>query len=546
MSGPGGGALAAEIEAGAASPALPRATIAGETSGLGRLSARLSGAIGWRRRGWAFLLGVIAVLALPPLGVLPVLLLSFPGLVWLIDGAGRPRRAAADGWWFGFGYFSAGLYWIAYALLVDPLRHGWLIPFAVFGLGGLLAVFIAAATWAAARFARPGLARVALLASAWMVMEWVRSWILTGFPWNLIGSVWLPVLPVAQFASVAGTYGLSLLTVLVAAMPALLRRPGVRGWAAVGGAFALLAGVAVWGGIRLGQDTVAPVSGVRLRLVQANIEQTLKWNPEMRAEHFRRHMELSLSPGWTMATHVIWPETAAPSFLERDPLALRLMAQAVPPHGLLMTGGVRGTPPGVDPFQAWNSLVAVNGRGEIVATYDKSHLVPFGEYMPLHSLLPLGKITNGAVDFSSGPGPVSLDLPGLPTVGPQICYEVIFPAEVVDEKHRPAWMLNVTNDGWYGVSAGPYQHLAAARLRAIEEGLPLARAANTGISAMIDAYGRVTGELALGTAGVLDADLPAAIPEAPTYARFGNSVPLILASIIAIFSVFLPLSAREG
>ncbi len=504
------------------------------------MAAGLANLRGWRRALAAIVLGVLAALALPPLHVIPVLWLAFPGLLWLIDGASRDRGAFAVGWGFGFGHFSAGLYWIAYALLVDPERFGWMIPFAVFGLGGLLGLFPALAALAARRLARPGVPRVLMLAAAWTLFEWVRGWILTGFPWNLIGTVWLPVLPVAQFAALAGTLGLGLLTVIVAAMPALLACPTPPRRAAVAASLAVLAGVALWGALRLPAGPVDAVPGVRLRLVQANIEQTLKWKPEMRAQHLKDNLDLTWGPGFDRVTDVVWPETAAPSFLAQDPVARQYLARAAPPGGLLLTGAARGTAPGVEPFQIWNSLQAIDDRGDIVASYDKAHLVPFGEYVPLRSILPLAKLTAGGADFTAGPGPATLDLPGLPPASPLICYEVIFPGAVVEPARRPDWLLNVTNDGWFGLSAGPYQHFAAARLRSIEEGLPLVRAANTGISAVVDPYGRVIGELPLGAKGVLDSALPRSLPRPTPFARGGNGVPLLLLMLVAAAAILWP------
>ncbi|PKU23326.1 apolipoprotein N-acyltransferase [Telmatospirillum siberiense] len=515
-------------------------------SRLAGAALRLAHQHGWRRRGLAVLLGVLAALALPPIHALPLLWIAFPGLILLLDGGSGGRQAFTDGCWFGFGHFSLGLYWISYALLVDPVRFGWLVPVAVFGLGGLLGLFVGAATFFARRLAPPGVPRVLALALAWVLFEWVRSWIFTGFSWNLIGSVWMPVLPVVQFAAVAGTYGLGLLTVAAAAMPALLVRPSRSHRSAVVASLLVLAMVAVWGSVRLADGGVPTVTGVRLRLVQPNIEQTLKWKPEMRMAHLQEHLDLTLSPGWDKVTDVIWSETAAPSFLERDGVARSLIAAVTPPGGLLITGAVRGTPPGVEPFRVWNSMLALTRQGDIAATYDKAHLVPFGEYVPLHSLLPLDKITAGSVDFTPGPGVSTLLLPGLPPAGPLICYEVIFPGEVVDRTHRPGWLLNLTNDGWYGISAGPYQHFAAARLRAVEEGLPLVRAANTGISGVIDPYGRVLARLPLGTRGILDADLPTPLPAEMPFARFGLFAPLVLWVLTMFCLVFWLRVFRAG
>ena len=345
------------------------------------------------------------------------------------------------------------------------------------------------------------------------------------------------MLPVVQFVAIAGTYGLGLLTVIAAAMPAVMVRPTLRNRLAVRSSLLILGLIALWGAIRMDGGPPAMVPHVMFRLVQANIEQTLKWKPDMRAEHLREHLALTKSPGFDLATDVIWPETAGPSFLDRDLAARSALGEATPPGGLLITGVVRGTPSSVEPFQIWNSLEAVDQWGEIVAIYDKAHLVPFGEYVPLRGILPLAKITAGGVDFTPGDGPATIDLPGLPPAGPLICYEVIFPGEVVDRSRRPGWLLNLTNDGWFGLSAGPYQHFAAARLRAVEEGLPLVRAANTGISAVVDPYGRVLAQLPLGTKGVLDFGLPSALSAIPPFAAIGIGAPLLLLLLVGGIAV---------
>lgn len=275
------------------------------------------------------------------------------------------------------------------------------------------------------------------------------------------------------------------------------------------------------------------VPGVRLRLVQANIDQRLKWQESERVNTLRKYLALSSQPGAGPITHVVWPETALPYFLSTEPELLRVLAQVVPPGGLLLTGAVRADPPGTVPVQVWNSVHAIDDRGQVVATHDKFHLVPFGEYVPLRGILPIDKITPGASDFSAGPGPGTLVLPGLPPVSPLVCYEAIFPGAVTARTgQRPQWLLNVTNDAWFGQSAGPHQHFASARLRAVEEGVPMVRVANTGISAVIDPYGRVLASLALGREGVLDAALPEALPPTP-FARFGNGILLALLAAAA-------------
>ena len=263
------------------------------------------------------------------------------------------------------------------------------------------------------------------------------------------------------------------------------------------------------------------VSGVRLRLVQAGIPQRLKWLPQLRAQHLQIFIALSNQPaaaGEAAPNVVIWPETAAPYLLNEDAPARLAASQAVPPDGVLISGTMRADGQGT----FWNGLVAIDEAANVIGLYDKAHLVPFGEYVPLRGILPLEKLTPGLGDFTPGPGRVTLRLPGVPPFSALICYEAIFPARVVARGDRPAWMLNLTNDAWFGTGAGPRQHLAIARLRAVEEGLPLVRAANTGISAVVDAHGRIVARLELGVAGVLDADLPRALDGITPYGRFGR------------------------
>ncbi|CAA7612817.1 Apolipoprotein N-acyltransferase [Magnetospirillum sp. SS-4] len=494
-------------------------------------AVRLQSLTGWRRRLCLLLLGGLAALALPPLHILPLLLLAFPALVWMLDASASRRAAFGTGWWWAMGWFSVGLYWISNALLTDAARFGWMIPFAIFGLSGLLAAFVGLATLAVHLSRFRGLGRILLLASAWTVAEWLRSWVLTGFPWNPLGSVWDIFLPMLQFGSVAGIWGLGLLTALAVMAPALLAEPlSPRGRMAV---LAMVAGIplALWG---YGQARLAAapaaemVPGVRLRLVQASLPQANKWRDDLREANLREHVDLSRSAGFEAVTTVVWPETAASYFLDLDTLRREMVAAAAPPGGMVLTGAPRVTPRDVQPFQVWNSLFAITSGAKVAGVYDKVHLVPFGEYVPFRAILPIAKITHGGTDFSAGPGPRTLDLPGLPPVGPLICYEAIFPgALVAPDQTRPDWLLNVTNDGWFGISSGPHQHLAAARMRAIEEGLPLVRAANTGISAVIDGHGRVIARLGLGEKGIVDAPLPR--PAGPTlFGRHGNGVALLL------------------
>jgi apolipoprotein N-acyltransferase len=494
---------------------------------VGRLSP-------WRSRLAAFVLGALAALAFPPLHLVPLFFLAVTGLVWLHDGKDTRRGTFANGWWWGLGHFSIGLYWISNSMLVDPARFGWMIPFAIFGLGGVLALFPALVMLLLRLSGTRGPARVLVLAGLWTLAEWVRGWILTGFPWNLAGSIWDVSVAMLQPASVLGAFGLSLLTMVAAAAPAVLadEASAWRRYSVLGFGAALLGGMWAYGHERLAEAPTGFVEGVRLRLVQANIPQSNKWQEEQRQRNLDDHVALSRSAGFERITHVVWPETAATYYLDHDPVHRSQIAQAAPAVGSVITGAPRVTAMGQRPFRLWNSIQAVDPQARIIATYDKVHLVPFGEYVPLRDILPISKITPGAIDFSSGDGHKVLLLPGLPPMGPLVCYEAIFPGEVVGEE-RPEWLLNLTNDGWFGISTGPYQHLASARLRAVEEGLPLVRAGNTGISAVFDPYGREVARLGLGERGVLDVRLPKTA-QATYFSANGVGLSLLLAGLLVL------------
>lgn len=502
-----------------------------------RIADRVGGRAGWRRAAIAFGAGALAAASLPPVYALPVLLAAFPVLVWLIDSAPTFRRAFLDGWLFGFGFFVAGLYWIGFSLLVEAERFAWLLPFAVLCIPAVLALYTGCVA-SLARCAPAGAPRIVALAAAWVLVEWARGQLFTGFPWNALGTVWAVSDETLQFAALGGMYGLSLVTVLVAAAPALLARDrGRRSWLLPAGALLIVPALWIGGAARLSAAVQQTVPGVVLRIVQPNIPQRDKWHPALRERHLATYLQLSSAPGARPVTHLVWPETAVPFVVATDPALRRIMASAVPPGGLLLTGAIRTTLPGAHPFRAWNSFHAIDGAANIVATYDKFHLVPFGEYVPLRRWIDIAKITAGRTDFSAGPGPRTLSLPGLPPVSPLICYEVIFPGRVVAPGTRPGWLLNVTNDAWFGTSTGPYQHFAMARLRAVEQGLPLVRAANTGISGVIDAHGRTVARLGLNRQGVVDAVLPRGVEGGTVFSRLGSAPVLILAALLLLTAV---------
>lgn len=518
-------------------------TLSWVANGLTALAEGLGSLLGWRRAVAATVLGLVATGALPPIHAVPLLLIAFTGLLWVADGVRSWRGAFGVGWWFGLGHFASGLYWIAHALLVDAARFAWMIPFAVLGLAAGLALFTGAALAVVSLSRARGVARVLVLGLAWTAAEWLRGHLLTGFPWNLTGTVWADLPAMMQLSAAVGVYGLGLMTVILAALPATLAdaataAAGIGGrplqrWLGVLVGAAVLALIWTGGVLRLADAEDTIVGGVRLRLVQPNVAQSLKWSRDLLESHFNRIVELSQSAPTARITHVIWPETAVPFFLAKDSVHLAAVAAVAPPNGAVITGAPRTTPQPEAVFRAWNSLHAVDHAGRVVATYDKAHLVPFGEYVPLRDVLPLSKIAPGATDFSAGPGPVSLAVPGLPKISPLICYEIIFPGDVVAPDDRPGALLNVTNDAWFGISAGPFQHFAAARFRAVEEGLPLIRAANNGISAVVDPWGRVVVSLGLGRTGFVDSDLPVAI--APTlYARLGDWTLLGFAIVVLL------------
>ena len=514
-----------------------------------RFGASISLAVGFRRFALAFAAGAVGALALPPLGFLPAIVAPMTTAVFLIDGCGagwahRARCAFGAGWAVGFGYFVVSLYWLGAAFLVEPDKFAWALPLGVLGLPALLAFFPAFGFALAALFWRPGAARVFALAAGLGLSEFARGALFTGFPWNGYGMALAAWTPLAQAASVVGLYGLTLLVVLLGAAPATLadaRAHRVRPAALAGVA---LAALAAFGALRLAGGSVAMTPGVRLRIMQPNLPQDAKFKPAAGQEILRAYLELSdrsTSPataGLADVTHLIWPESPFPFALNREPQALTTLAAALGGRTTLLTGAIRVD----EKNRAYNALAAVDSSGKIVASYDKVHLVPFGEYLPFGGVLrALGLRHFIALPGGFEPGAQrrAMHAPGLPAFQPLVCYEAIFPGEVTPQTpdgERPAFLLNVTNDGWFGRTAGPHQHLAQARLRAVEEGLPLVRAANTGISAVIDPYGRVMNYLPLGQAGVMDSSLPQPIP-VTIFGLYGQTVAWMMWAAVAAIAL---------
>ncbi len=501
---------------------------------------------GWKRAIIALVAGALSALAMAPFNAWPVLFLTFPVMVWLIDGAGAGRwrgvpAAAMTGFWFGFGYFVPGLYWLGYAFLVDAQTFAWLMPFAVLGLPAYLALFPAFGFALARLLWTKDSTRVLALAVSLTASEWLRGHVLTGFPWNAFGYALTEPLALAQTASLIGLWGLTFLSVAIFASPAVLidsRSRGRKPWIAPAAALSLLVAMGIFGGIRLGLHPTTDVADVKLRIMQPNLQQDVRFNYSAKAEVMQKYLTLSdraagpQSTGVRDASILIWPESAFPFFLTREADAMAQIAELLPKGTVLITGSVRAPepPPGMKITRAYNSVYVIDHDGSVLSVYDKLHLVPFGEYLPFQDwmeklgFVQLTKVQGG---FIPGTRRHTMEIPNAPRMLPLICYEAIFPDDVVSRDDRPGWIVNLTNDGWFGISTGPYQHLQQARLRAIEEGLPLVRAANTGVSAVIDPLGRIVAQLGLGIEGVLDAKLPAAIP--PTvYARVGDIPAAIL------------------
>ncbi|MGN6097360.1 MAG: apolipoprotein N-acyltransferase [Bosea sp. (in: a-proteobacteria)] len=519
---------------------------------IARVAEAVILAWGWRRRLIAFAAGASGALALPPLDLWPLVVVPMTLAVWLMDGAvGTTRRqrfrsAFAAGWWWGFGFFVAGLWWLGAAFLVEADKFAWALPLGVVALPAFLAVFPAFAFGAARLFWPKGAGRILVLAALLGTSEWMRGHVLTGFPWNVYGMMLTGEVHLEQVASLFGLYGLTLFAVAIGAAPATLGTGMGRSgrWAPTCLAVASLAAFFAYGFWRVPSAPSPLVAGVKLRLMQPNLPQDAKFNGNNGAAILEHYLELSdratspQTPGLQAVTHLIWPESAFPFLLGRTPQALSRIAAALPPDVTLITGAARAGEilPGEGRPPIYNSIQVVNDEGVIVASYDKTHLVPFGEYLPpilgtLIRAVGLSQFVSIPGGFSSGNAHLPLAIKGLPNAAPLICYEAVFPGAVVPRGARPAFFLNVTNDGWFGQTSGPYQHFAQARLRSVEEGLPLVRVANTGISGVVDAYGRIVASLPLGSEGVLDVGLPRPGP-LTVYARLGD---LVFAGMLVLF-----------
>lgn len=488
---------------------------------------------GWRVLFLCFVLGVVTAMGLAPLHFFPLLWVTFPLFVFVLDGAvaNMEKRGLSKfipafwrGYWFGFGYFVAGLWWLGSAFLVDAEAFAWLLPLAVIGLPLCLAIFFGLAAFIARMFWSGDARRLFALAASLATFEWLRGTIFTGFPWNTLGTLLAPNDVMMQGVAVFGLYAYGFFAVLIFACPALLFEDGANDKSRVRImvlVVVLAVGLGGYGALRLSVAGNEYVAGPQLRIIQPNIAQADKFKPEKAGEILERYISMSARStqpndlGLLSTTHLIWPESAFPFLLTEQPDAISQIARLLPVGTTLLTGAVRATPrlAGSQSRTYFNSLYVINHDGEIKDAYDKVHLVPFGEYLPLEKhlnsfgLLSLVQVPGG---FSPGTHRRVLKAGNAPAFIPLICYEVLFPGQISakHDTHNAEWIVNVTNDAWFGMTSGPYQHFHQTRLRAVDEGIPVIRAANNGISAVIDAYGRIEKSLRLGESGIIDSKIP--------------------------------------
>jgi len=505
---------------------------------------------GWRRIVMLVVAGAIAGLSVPPLFILPALFVGFPVLVWSLDGAetgtGWRRFFGAGffiGFWFGLGYFVVALHWIGVAFFMEGNWIPFLAPLAVLLLAAVLALFWGFSTAMAHLFWSESGFRIVVLAAALALGEYLRGHLFTGFPFDLLGYALTANEQMMQAAALIGVYGLSFVAPLVAATPALIWPSASRSLPRQLGPFILALGLLAlqlsFGAWRLATTEIAMRHDMRVRLVQPNIDESDEWQASNGSFVLDRLISASEavtgpdSSGLSGVTHLIWPESAFPFYLSKRPEALARIARLLPPGTLLITGAPRLDPE--DPLDrtAHNSILAINSDGEIVASYDKSHLVPFGEYLPFTDFFAQFGITQfvpGNEGWAPGGPRRLMKPPGTPAFLPLICYEAVFSGDlgpVADAQ----FLLNVTNDGWFDGSIGKAQHFHHARLRAVEEGKPMLRLGNTGLSAVIDPLGRLTASLAPDEVGVLDTVPPAPIA-APPFATWRHWPLFIVIALV--------------
>jgi apolipoprotein N-acyltransferase len=500
----------------------------------------------WLRVLFCFIGGALGALSLAPISWPVFFFIGFMPAAFYLRHADGLKHAFFYAFFYALGFHIAGLYWISASLFIDIARYIYVLPFSLVALPSWLALLFSLGGLAAHPFRHRPVFHAVFLALMIFITEVARGYLLTGFPWNLFGSIWADTLVMAQSTSLIGVYGLTLLTLLAASLSSLLFEKTTRaGLGLITLSWAVLSGLALWGDIRLSNYTTQYDDHVRLRLVQPGITQEERRSFEERMMSLGRLAQLSRQKSDTPPTHIIWAETAVPDYIALDADLRRALAKLVPQNGVLITG-TPGKKVEGEQLSYSNSLAILNHDAAIVGWYDKHHLVPFGEFIPLRGLLKMMPVATDVIgargDFSPGIGPRTLRTAGFPPFSPLICYEAIFSGHVTDKNDPPSLLLQITNDAWFGNTSGPYQHLAQARLRAIEEGLPLVRAANSGISTVIGPMGQSEAELPLGVTGELDARLPLKLSQPTLFSQTGNTplfaIMAVLSIVLAAFGVF--------
>lgn len=484
----------------------------------------------------ALIFGAVFCFAFAPFNFFPAAIISLSVFYFLLEKESEKKQIFWLGFFYGFGYFLAGVYWISISLLVEAEKFAWLIPFALTLIPSALALYLALfAVSYKFLILKLKLAqtyqKILLFSICWLAFEVLRSLLFTGFPWNLIGYVWMFDVRFAQLSSIFGIYGLSLFAVLISLLPILFFKKNSIGDKIFAGILILFfIGNFLFGFFYIDDKKLITTDKTKLRLVQANIKQEMKWDVEEKYKNLLKHIALTNSQSLDDVKAVIWSETSVPYVIENNSDLIKKLNFAMP----LITGGIRPEREEENIKNVWNSVFVIENN-LVKSFYDKHHLVPFGEYIPLQKFLPfVEKITDGAVGFSEGDGPQTLATSAF-SFSPLLCYEVIFTDEIVQKNSRPDLLVNLTNDAWFGVSSGPYQHFNMARMRAIEQGIPLARVAGTGITAFVDPFGRVVKKIDLNQEGIIDVDFIKKF--APTiYVNYGYK-PLIL--LLAVMSLFL-------
>ncbi|PPR78856.1 MAG: Apolipoprotein N-acyltransferase [Alphaproteobacteria bacterium MarineAlpha2_Bin1] len=462
-------------------------------------------------------------------------------MLWLLSGCKNLRISFLVGWFFGFGFFIFGLHWMAYPMLVDPAKNAWLIPFSIFIFPAFLSIFIGFVSIVSVFLSKNSVQLALVFPVIWVFFEWLRGNILTGFPWNLIGYSFSSFLTISQIASIIGVYGLSLLAVFLGSSFSLVGSKKKQNLILPLLGVLIILILHFLGSNKL-DNSINQFQNIKLRLVQPNIAQNEKWIESLKYKNFMKHYSLSKYEGFNDVDLFIWPETALTFTSKNKIINKDAIDDLLGEDAMLITGMPRAIffQNDSEKIKLYNSIVVLNNKLKILDTYNKFHLVPFGEYLPLRKIFDyfgFSKIVFGPIDYSRGIGPKTIKLNDLPSFSPLICFEAIFPGEVTHSKNRPKWLLSLSNDAWFGNFAGPRQHFEMARLRTIEEGLPLVRVSNTGISAVVDSYGRVLKSLPYGKFGVIDYFLPGNL-QRTIYSRLGDILVFTL-GILIISSVFL-------